>query len=567
MVDDSTKPWVKAYPTDIAWDQPLAAAPVTEGFDQSVARFSERPCLDFLGRSYSYREVDGLVRHAAKGFQALGVGRGVKVGLLLPNTPYFVICYYAVLKIGGTLVNFNPLYTAEEVARQIADSETRIMVTLDLRLLLPKVTAALGSSGLDKIVVCPMADILPFPKNYLFAVARRGEVARLPKDGHHLPWDKVIDNDGAFQPAALDPALDIAVLQYTGGTTGVPKGAMLTHANIAANAQQLLAWCSGFVAGEERILGVLPLFHVFAMTVVMNVGILGGAELLLMPRFKLADALKVIDRKRATFFPGVPTIFTAINLFEGLERYDLSSLKFALSGGAALPIEVRQAFERLTGCTLVEGYGLSETSPVATCNPFAGPIKTGSIGQPLPGTWIEMRDLQDPARQVPLGQRGEICIKGPQVMAGYWKRPDATAAVTVGDFLRTGDVGIMDGDGFSFLVDRIKDVIICGGYNVYPRMIEDAIYRHEGIAEVTVIGIPDDYRGETPKAFVVLKAGVTMSAEELLAFLEDKLSKIELPDQIEFRDELPKTLIGKLSKKELIEEEKAKHAAAKAGQS
>ncbi|MEM7225472.1 MAG: long-chain fatty acid--CoA ligase [Pseudomonadota bacterium] len=563
MDDAGDRPWLSAYPEHIAWDAPLPLAPVTDGFDRTVEKFSNRPCLNFLGKSYSYQDVDNLVRRAAKGFQALGVKRGVKVGLLLPNTPYAVISFYAILKAGGTVVNMNPLYTAEEIEHLVADSGARIVVTLDLRLMLPKVSAALEATSLEKVVVCHMADILPFPKNYLFAVARRGEVARVPKDGLHILWSSVIDNDGAYQPVELSLADDIAVLQYTGGTTGVPKGAMLSHGNIAANANQLLAWCPRVIEGEERIVGVLPLFHVFAMTVVMNVGILGGAEILLMPRFKVEDLLKLIDSKQPTIFPGVPTIFTAINNFEGLDRYDLSSLKFAISAGAGLPIEVKLDFERLTGCMLVEGYGLSETSPAATCNPFGGQIKAGSIGQPLPGTDVQMRDLDDPSHPVPLGEKGEICIRGPQVMPGYWNRPDATADVMVGDFLRTGDVGIMDDEGFCFLVDRIKDVIISGGYKVYPRTIEEAIYRHEGVAEATVIAVPDDYRGEAAKAFVKLKDGVSLGAEELVDFLKDKLSPIEMPDQIEFRDELPKTLIGKLSKKELVAEERAKYEAAK----
>jgi long-chain acyl-CoA synthetase len=558
----SERPWLKAYPEHVDWATPISEEPVTLVFDRAVARHGERLCIDFLDKTYSYRRVGELVERAAKGFQMLGVGRGVQVGILLPNTPYFVICYYAVLKAGGTVVNFNPLYVEEEIERQIEDSQTQIMVTLDLRVLLPKVSAALDKTGLKQVVVCPMADILPFPKNYLFAFVRRGEVARVPSDGRHLRFSELIDNDGEAAPVELRPREDIAVLQYTGGTTGVPKGAMLTHANVAANAHQIVLWNPDATEGEERVLGVLPLFHVLAMTAVMNHGIRMGGALILRPRFELEDTLRVIDEKHPGYFAGVPTIYNAINHHPRLDRYDLSSLKLCISGGAALPVEVKREFERLTGCRLLEGYGLSESSPAATCTPIAGAAKEGSIGLPFPGTIIEVHDLEQPGRKLPTGERGEICIRGPQVMAGYWNRSEATAQTIVDGALHTGDVGYMDEDGYVFLVDRIKDLIICSGYNVYPRVIEEAIYRHNAVAEVTVIGVPDDYRGEAPKAFVRLKAHTTLTAAELLSFLEDKLSKIELPEYIEFRDELPKTQIGKLSKKELVAEELARREAA-----
>ena len=557
----SEMPWLESYPEHVDWAVPITDEPLTATFDRAVERYGARSCIDFLGKTYSYRQVGELVDRAAKGFQALGVGRGVQVGMLLPNTPYFVICYYAVLKAGGTVVNFNPLYVEEEIARQIEDSGTRIMVTLDLRILLPKVSATLERTGLKRVVVCPMADILPFPKNILFTLFKRGETAGVPRDGRHLRFAELTANDGAFEPVEIRPREDIAVLQYTGGTTGVPKGAMLTHANVAANAHQVELWNPDAAVGEWRILGILPLFHVLAMTAVMNIGIRVGAELILRPRYELEDTLEVIHEKRPTYFVGVPTIYNAINHHPRLDRYDLSSLKVCISGGAALPLEVKRAFEALTGCHLLEGYGLSETSPAATCNPRVGETKDGSIGLPFPGTVIEIHDLEEPGRKLPPGERGEVCIRGPQVMAGYWNRPEATAEAIVDGALRTGDVGYMDEDGHTFLVDRIKDLIICSGYNVYPRVLEEAIYRHEAVAEVTVIGVPDDYRGEAPKAFVRLKEHMTLTAAELLSFLEDKLSKIEMPEEIEFRAELPKTQIGKLSKKELVAEELAKREA------
>jgi long-chain acyl-CoA synthetase len=366
------------------------------------------------------------------------------------------------------------------------------------------------------------------------------------------------DNDGRFTAPATEPG-DIAVLQYTGGTTGTPKGAMLTHANLSINIQQCRAWFGGLVLlGEERFFCVIPFFHVLAMTGLMNFAVSTGSQMVMLPRFELQAALKLFDATNPTVMAGVPTLFNALAKAPGIEKHGLSHLKFCISGGAPLPLEVKREFERVSGCTLVEGYGLSETSPVTHINPLGGPIKEGSIGLPVPGTIMSLRDLGDPSKQVPQGEKGEICLAGPQVMKGYWKKPNETAATFVGEFLRTGDVAYMDDDGFTFIVDRIKDLILCSGFNVYPRRIEEAIYGHPAVEEVTVIGIPDPYRGEAPKAFVKLRAGHHATAEDILEFLSSRISKIEMPSEVEFREELPKTLIGKLSKKELKAETQTK---------
>ncbi|MEQ1671834.1 MAG: AMP-binding protein, partial [Hyphomicrobium sp.] len=333
-------------------------------------------------------------------------------------------------------------------------------------------------------------------------------------------------------------------------------------ANLYANTVQIEAWASDLIAGKERVLGALPLFHVFAMTGVMNLGIAKGAKIILMPRFVLQDALHLIDKEKPTMMPAVPTIFTAMLNAPNIKKFDLSSLRFCISGGAPLPMEIKQKFEAASGCKVVEGYGLSEASPVVTCNPIEGRVIAGSIGPPVPQTIVSLRDLDDPSREVAWGERGELCAKGPQVMKGYWKKPNETANQFIGDFLRTGDVAIMDEFGFFQIVDRIKDLIICSGYNVYPRRIEEAIYEHPAVEEVTVIGIKDNYRGEAPKAFIKLKDGMSATAQDIMAHLEAKISKIELPAQIEFRDSLPKTMIGKLSKKELVAEEAKRHKSA-----
>jgi long-chain acyl-CoA synthetase len=388
----------------------------------------------------------------------------------------------------------------------------------------------------------------------LFKLVKSKELARpdaSPHSARIVSFDALTANDGNYDRVTIDPDEDVAVLQYTGGTTGVPKGAMLTHSNLSINQQQADLWEPGVEKGTERIMAILPFFHVFAMTTIMNRGIANAAMMILLPRFDVAMALKIIRETKPTIMPGVPTLFNALRNYPKLKPEDLKSLRSGVSGGAPLPVELKRNFEKEAGVIIVEGYGLSETSPIATCNPLEGPVKEGSIGLPVPRTQISLRSLDDPAQEVPLGEKGEICIAGPQVMKGYWNKPQETEAVFVGEFFRTGDVAVMDEDGFIYIVDRIKDLILCSGYNVYPRRIEEAIYQYPAVEEVSVIGIPDEYRGEAPKAFIKLREGQSATESEILKFLEPKLSKIEMPAEIEFRDALPKTMIGKLSKKEL----------------
>lgn len=533
----------------------ISPRPLTALLDDAVARWPDRPCVDFLGAKWTYAEIGDQVERAAAGFRRLGVVAGTRVGLCLPNTPYSVICYFAVLKAGGIVVNYNPLYVERELVHQVKDSGTSIMVTMDLEAIYPKVAALLAKTDLATIVVCPMAKILPFPKNLLFPIAKRKDVARIPRDRAHVSFADLVAKKEPVALAPFDPKTTVAVLQYTGGTTGVPKGAMLTHANLTANAQQIAAWVpGGFLTGAPKMLGVLPLFHVFAMTVVMNFGLTLGAELILLPRFDLAQVMDVIEKKRPTVFPGVPTIYTAINRAAAEGKHDLTSIQCCISGGAPLPADVRTRFESLTGCRLLEGYGLSEASPVVTCNPVEGLDKPGSIGLVLPETTVSIRTPVSSEAEVPEGEKGEICVKGPQVMLGYWGRPEATADQFHDGWLRTGDVGHRDADGYIFLVDRLKDIIICGGYNVYPRVLEEALYQHPDVEEATVIGVSDQYRGQAPMAFVKLREGRTATAADLMAHMGGWVSKIEMPKAIEIRDALPKTMVGKLSKKELIAE-------------
>jgi len=559
-------PWEANYPDGLSWDHSLPEKPLFALLDDAVSQYGDRPCLDFLGRKSTYKEIGQLVDRAAKGFQAIGVKKGVRVGLFLPNCPYYVIAFFAVLKAGGTVVNFNPLYAEREIARQIEDSTTTIMVTLNIRGMYPKVLARLADTCLETIVVGSMGGLLPWRERTLFALLRRKEIADVTHDDHHVTFKKLTANDGKFETVDIDPKRDIAVQQYTGGTTGLPKGAELSHASLYANTEQVQVWATDARPGEEKVVGVLPLFHVFGMTAVMNSSLASGFEIILLPRFRLDQLLKLIDQQKPTVMLGVPTMYSAINGSKLLGDYDLSSLKYCISGGAPLPVQVRDTFERLTGCSLVEGYGLTEAGPVCTINPFDSP-RPGSVGLPLPGTLIEITSLDDPDQRLPIGQRGEICITGPQVMQGYAERNGDTAEALHGGRLHTGDVGFIDTDGYVYLIDRIKDLILSGGFNVYPRMVEEAVELHPAVEEVTVCGIPDQHRGEIVKAYVKLREGKSLTSGQLRAFLRDKLAPFEQPRQIEFRDELPRTPIGKPSRHALIVEEmrRLNEASANAG--
>ena len=518
-------------------------------FEAAVLRHAARPCLEFLGRRWTYGEVEALVGRACAGLQALGVTPGDRVGLCLPNSVHYVVCYFAVLRAGAVVVNFNPLYAPAELASQAEDAGVGVMITTDLAPVLSRVLDLLERRLVGAVVVCPFASGLPTLKSAAFRIFKRAMVEAVPRRRGLTAWLGLLAHPTSAGPGVAPD--DLAVLQYTGGTTGTPKGVMLTHANLATNAWQVQAWFPDSRIGHERVLAVLPLFHVFAMTVAMNAAIGWGAEIVLLPRFEIATLLQALRRRRPTIIAGVPTLFQAI-LDRGATPADLASVRVCISGGAALPHAVQTRFEAAAGCRLVEGYGLTEASPVCFCNPVKSGGRDGTIGLPLPLVEAEIRALDDPMRAVPTGERGELCLRGPNVMRGYWKRPDETAATMTSDgYLRTGDVGIMDADGFVQLVDRIKDLIICSGFNVYPRAIEEALYQHADVAGAIAIGVPDAYRGETVMAFVQLHPGSAATAETLAVFLQDRLSPIEMPRRIVLRDSLPRTAIGKLSRKEL----------------
>lgn len=560
MVATAHLPWLDSYPESLRWDTELETGPVNELLDQSVLRFADNPAIDFLGHKISYRELDRLVSRAAAGLQRLGVGPGVHVGLFLPNSPHYFIGFFGVLRAGGTVVNYSPLDAERTLAHKIEDSETDIMLTLDLESLYPRMAGMLGNSRLRHLVVGQLTEFCG-PVSAA-AAGQLGPSVPVAMDAQTLSFASLLDNDGDYRAHPQgDPASSLAVLQYTGGTTGVPKGAMLTHANITASCSQLEAILrDALEPGRERVLAVLPPFHIYALMVNMIFGVRMGAEVYLHPRFDAESVLREIHDNRITTFPGVPTMFIGLAAHPLTEQLDLTSLKLCNSGGAPLPLEVQQRYSQMAGCALREGWGMTETTAAGTFTPRDGEPRPGSCGLPIPGAIIRIAPLDGSPGSLPPGECGEVCIAGPNVTPGYWKRPDATAeAMTEDGFLRTGDVGYMDDKGWVYIVDRTKDMILCSGYNVYPRVIEEAIYEHPSVEEVAVIGVDDPRRGQSPKAFIKLRSGAPrLSFEELQRFLEGRLGKHERLAAMELRDALPRTPVGKLSKKDLVEEEQAR---------
>jgi long-chain acyl-CoA synthetase len=558
----SEHPWIASYPPGVSWNAELETSAVQDILARAAARWPDHPALDFMGRKISYFELDALVNRAARGFQALGVGPGVHVGLFLPNSPHYPVAFFGALRAGGVVVNYSPLDAEKVLEHKIADSQTDILVTLDLAALYPQIAGLLGKTRLKRLVIGDLAEFSADPEGVRARLAAAKQLAEIPPDDRQVAFAALIDNPGEPRNHPLgDVAEAVAVLQYTGGTTGRPKGAMLTHANLTAAVEQALQGTKPIlVPGEERVLGVLPLFHIYALTVVMLLGVRLGAEIVLHVRFDAEAVIRDIEAKKISLFPGVPTMFVALLHHPSAKNANLRSLKSCNSGGAPLPLEVQNAFEAFSGCRLAEGWGMTETAAIGTFTPVPGAKKAGACGVPQPRIDFKFLSVEDGKTYVPLGERGEICLSGPNVMKGYWNNPEATADIFTADgYMRTGDVGSMDADGYLYIVDRTKDMILSGGFNVYPRNIEEAIYQHPAVEAVSVIGVPDEYRGQAAKAFVKLKPGAAaVTLDEMKAFLRDKLGKHEMIAALEVRSELPRTLVGKLSKKELYEEEARK---------
>jgi len=558
------QPWVESYPPGVHWDARLELSEVQDILTQSAKRWPHNPALEFMGGRLTYAELDLAVNKAAKGFQTLGVRPGVHVGLFLPNSPHYPIAFFGVLRAGGVVVNYSPLDAEKVLEHKVEDSETDILVTLDLAALYPQMSGLIGKTRVKRLVIGDLAEFSGHPEGVRAHLAASKQLAAVTDDARHISFAKLLDNDGAPQAYPVgDIAEAVAVLQYTGGTTGLPKGAILTHANLTAAVEQALQTTKPIlVPGEERVLGVLPPFHIYALTVVMLLGVRLGAEIVMHMRFDPEAAMREIEARKISLFPGVPTMFVALLHHPKAKEFSLRSLKSCNSGGAPLPLEVQNAFEAFSGCRLAEGWGMTETGAIGTFTPVPGKQKAGSCGVPQPGIDFKFLSVADGQTYVARGERGEICLKGPNVMKGYWKNAKATADIMTPDgYMRTGDVGYMDDDGYIYIVDRTKDMILSAGFNVYPRNIEEAIYQHPAVEAVSVIGVYDEYRGQAAKAFVKLKPGASaMTLDEMKAFLKDKLGKHEMIAALEIRPELPRTQVGKLSKKELYEEEAKKRA-------
>jgi len=544
------------YYHPVAWDTAFDPMALHDMFAATTQRAPDAPLIHFMGRSFSYNELYSDAQRFAVALQERGIEQGDRVGLFLPNVPIYVSAYYGAMMAGAVAVNFSPLYSVEELAQQVADSGTRMLVTVDAPELYGTAEAVLHGSALEGLVVGQISKMMPKLKGFAMKVFARNKIAKTGYSDDILNWHNMLA--GADESAAdlpkVDPS-DLALLQYTGGTTGAPKGAMLSHSNLSMNAQQVASINPFGNAQNEVLMGALPMFHVFANTALLNHAVATGASIAMVPRFESDSVLKIIQKYRTTGFPGVPTMFQALLDNPNLAKTDMSSLKVCISGGAPIAAPLREKFEADTGVRVVEGYGLTESSGVVSVNPYEGTRKSGTIGQVVPGTRLHFVDKEDANQPAPDGEPGELVIRGPQIMQGYWNRPDeaATAFVEIDgeSWLRTGDIAIRDEDGFVSIVDRSKDMIAVGGFKVFPSQVENVLVEHEAVKEALVLGMPDEYLGETPHAFVTLNDGQTIGEDILAKWLNARVGKHERVTKVVLRNELPKTMVGKLDRKAL----------------
>lgn len=552
-VSSLAEPAIAAYHHPVPFDTAFAPMSLPAMFERTLHRNPQAPFLHFLGRTYTYAHIHKQAVAFAAGLQAIGIAKGDRVGLFLPNVPIYAAAYYGAMMTGAVVVNFSPLYSVEELSWQVGDSGTRVLVTLDVPEIYKTASKVLDGSGLETLVVGALADMLPWYKGIALKLLKRSQIAEVAFGPAIRSWADMTP-DRAPAPVEVTPA-DLALLQYTGGTTGRPKGAMLGHDQLSVNAQQVAALNPFGNPTGEVFMGALPFFHVFANTALLNHAMATGASIAMVPRFETGQVLETIARYRCTGFPGVPTMFQAMLDHPDLAKTDLSSLKVCISGGAPMPGPVHEKFEKVTGVRVCEGYGLTESSGVVSANPYDGTRKRGTIGQVVPGTEVLLLDKEDATKLAPEGEPGELAVHGPQIMRGYWNRPetDAETFVTIEGkrYLRTGDVARLDADGFLEIVDRIKDMIAVGGFKVFPSVVEDVILEHPAVKEALVIGVPEEYRGEVPRAYVTLNEGASATGEELAAWLNARVGKHERVDQVVVRESLPKTMIGKLDRKTL----------------
>lgn len=556
----SNKPWQAIYPEQIPAVLSYEDKPLYSFLKESAEEFPDKVSIHFQGKELTFQEVYESALKFAAYLKSIGLQKGDRVAVMLPNCPQGVISFFGILMAGGVVVQTNPTYTERELEYQMKDSGAKIILAMDI--LFPRVAAVASRTDIEDIIVTAIKEYLPFPKNLIYPFIQKkqyGIVINVEHSGNHHLFSEIMKRkipEDVTEP--IDVNNDLALLQYTGGTTGFPKGVMLTHKNLLSNTKMCNAWLYKNKRGEERVLAILPFFHVYGMTTVLVLSIMEGNTMIIMPKFDVEATLKTIQKQKPTMFPGAPTMYIGLLNHPDIAKYDLSSINACISGSAPLPLEVQEQFEKITGGKLVEGFGLSETSPVTHANfIWDQPRVKGSIGLPWPDTDSVILSLET-GEELPPNEIGEIAIKGPQVMQGYWNRPDETESTFKNGWLLTGDLGYMDEQGFFYVVERKKDTIIAGGFNIYPREVEEVLYEHEAIQEVVVAGIPDPYRGETVKAYVVLKKNAKATEEELNDFARKNLASYKVPRSYEFRKELPKTTVGKILRRVLIEEEKKK---------
>lgn len=559
--------WTSQYDSHVSSTLSYPEESLPQMLARLAARFPDRPAVLFYGRVIRYRELDALTNRFAKALLQMGIGKGSVVGIMLPNLPQTVIAFYGSLRAGATVTMINPLYVEPEIRQQVTDSGCETLLVLDQ--FYGRVEPLLQGTCLKRVIVTGVEDYLPWLKRLLYPLKawREGKRVRRPVHPAVHAFRRLLDvpPEAPTVPVAPD---DTALLQYTGGTTGVPKGVVLTHRNLMANTWQIHQWCPSIREGEAVFLGVLPFFHVYGMSVCQNLSLCTGSALVLLPRFQVGEVLKAIVRERVTVFPGIPAMYFAINGYQRLNRYNLRSVRVCISGAGPMPPSVQERFESLTGAKLVEGYGLTEASPVTHCNPIeqtVGPRHPKSMGLPLPGTDARIVDADTGQRELPVGEVGELVIRGPQVMRGYWRREEETRQVLRDGWLYTGDMARRDADGYFYIEDRKKDMIKSGGENVYPREVEEILLRHPAVKDAVVAGIPQELRGEMIKAYVVLKDGEKAASADLLEHCRKNLAKFKVPKRVEFRSELPKTIVGKVLRRVLIDEELKRHAAPQEG--
>jgi len=547
-----TFPWARHYDPGV----PLTVGPVTTSLPRLLLQAAEQspqaPALVFFGRTTTYGKLNTQTASLASALQDLGLAPGERLGIFLPNCPQLVMAYNAALRLGAVAVMLNPLLSPKELGHQLADSGATRLVLLDH--FLPRLEEIRAQVDLTQVIITGLAEALPWPLSWLYPFkARRDGLATGFTPGlNRYSFRELLKHPARPTPPLPEPG-DLAVLQYTGGTTGTPKAARLTHGNLMANVAQISAWLAQVQYGAERLMGLLPFTHSFGLTACLNWPMSQGATIIVLPRFEINNFIKAMQKYRPTMLPGVPTLFVALINDPRLPKLDLSALWACISGSAPLPLEVRDRFEALSGCTMMEGYGLTEAAPITHLNPVRGRRPAGSMGMPLPGTRARVVDQEDGARELPPGEVGELAIQGPQVMEGYWGNPEETALVLKDGWLHTGDLARMDADGYFYIVERKKDLIIAGGYKIYPREVEEVLYQHPGVKEAAALGVPDDYRGETVKVVIVPQEGAGLTAADIEAHCRRLLAVYKVPKIIEFRSELPKSAVGKVLRRALEE--------------